>query len=119
MNLIRSLLLAFFAAAAVACTPGPSLPDSDADLTGTLTEILPTPGEPGARVLVEPPASPDLRAIVRVDGGTRIYVMERGVLRAASIDDLATGDVLQVWTTGVELRSYPRQVFATRVHVFR
>lgn len=127
MRLIRSLVLAVAvaaAAAAAACSSGPSLPDAGADLSGTLADFLPGPAVLGAstRVLVEQelPAPRD-QAIVLVESGTRVYLVERrgGRLIPASASDLAKGDRLQVWTTGVELRSYPAQVSATRIHVFR
>jgi hypothetical protein len=124
MRLLRSLILVVAAAAAAACGSGPSLPETDADLAGTLAEFLPGPAVLGAatRVLVEQelPAPRD-RTIVLVESGTRVYLVERrgGRLIPASRDDLSAGDQLQVWTTGVELRSYPAQVSATRIHIFR
>lgn len=124
MRLIRSLVLVAAAAAVAACSSGPSLPETDADLAGTLAEFLPGPAVLGAatRVLVEQPLpEPQDRTIVLVESGTRIYLVQRrgGQLTPASRDDLAAGDQLQVWTTGVELRSYPAQVTATRIHILR
>lgn len=121
MHLLRSLILIVATAAAAACTSGSTLPDTDADLAGTLTEFLPGPAVLGAptRVMVEPPAAPERRAIVQMETGTDVYIVERGQLIPAGVGDLAAGDQLQVWTTGIELRSYPAQVFAVRVHIIR
>ena len=124
MSLLRSLVLIVAAAAAAGCGSGPSLPETDADLSGTLADFLPGPAVLGAstRVLVERelPAPQD-QTIVLVESGTRVFLVERrgGRLIPASASDLAKGDQLQVWTTGVELRSYPAQVSATRIHIFR
>lgn len=124
MRLLRSLVLVVTAAAAAGCSSGPSLPESDADLAGTLAEFLPNQASLGAstRVLVaQDLPEPQDRTIVDVGSGTRMYLVEErgGRLVPASRDDLAVGDRLQVWTTGVELRSYPAQVSATRIHIFR
>lgn len=123
MTRIRSLLVAFLAIAAVGCTSGPSIPDSDAHISGTLTEFLEAPARPAtARMIVQRQdlPSPDGRAIVHVESGTDIYLRQPdGALRPANVGDLATGDLLQVWTTGIELRSYPPQVFAVRIHILR
>jgi hypothetical protein len=123
MRLLRSLVLVAATAAAAACSSGPSLPEGDADLAGTLAEFLPGPSMLGAatRVLVEQELPvPRDRTIVLVESGTRVYLVGRsGQPIPASRDDLSAGDQLQVWTTGVELRSYPGQVTATRIHIFR
>lgn len=123
MRLLRSLVLVVMAAAAAACSSGPSLPETDADLAGTLADFLPGPAvlDASARVLVERDLpEPQDRTIVEVGSGTRVYLVGRsGQLLPASRDDLAVGDHLQVWTTGVELRSYPAQVSATRIHIRR
>lgn len=53
---------------------------------------------------------------VRISAETEIFVPEPdGSLRPGTVDDLAEGDVIRFWTTGVELRSLPPQVFATRI----
>lgn len=124
MRLLRSFVLVAAAAAAAACSPGPLLPESDADLAGTLTEILPGPDVLGAptRVMVDRDLPvPQDRTIVEVGSEARVYLVEGrgGRLIPASRHDLTPGDRLQVWTTGVELRSYPAQVFATRIHIYR
>jgi hypothetical protein len=120
MRLLRSLVLVVAAAAAAACSSAPSLPETDADLAGTLTEFRLDQAQ--IQVLVERDLpEPQDRTIVRVGSDARVYLVEGrgGRLIPASRDDLAVGDRLQVWTTGVELRSYPAQVTATRIHIFR
>jgi hypothetical protein len=124
MTLIRSIFLAAAAVIIAACSSGPSLPDTDADLSGTISDFVPGPSYLGAPrpVLVErdDPGGAD-RSIVHVQSDARIYLVQGrgGRLQPVSSADLVIGDRLQVWTTGVELRSDPGQVFATRVHVYR
>lgn len=117
MTLLRSLLVAVVALAVASCSES-VLPESDADLTGTLSEFRVTSVETSVLVEREDPGAAD-RTIVHVGSDARIYLASRGRLVRASVADLAVGDRLQVWTTGVELRSYPGQVFATRVHIHR
>lgn len=121
MTLLRSFFVVLAFASATACGTGPALPDEDADVVGTLTDFLPEPPVVGGprQVLVTVP-NPSHRKIVHVNGGTRLYVVEPdGDLRRAQAGDLAIGDELEVWTTGIELRSDPGQVFATRIHILR
>lgn len=125
MTLLRSLVVVVLAAAATACGgSGPALPETEADYGGTLTEFVVGPAYLGAprRVLVQRDGStnPPDHKIVEVGSSTRLYLVGRsGQLSRASADDLAVGDRLLVWTTGVELRSLPGQVSATRVHISR
>lgn len=122
MRLLRSLLLVVTAAALAACGSGSILPESDPDLAGRLTEVVARQAslDAATRVLVqrEEPGTEEQK-IVQVDAATDVYVMTRGQLIRARREDLQVGDLLQVWTTGVELRSLPAQVFATRVHIIR
>lgn len=123
MTLLRSLLVVLVAFAVTACGgSGPSLPETDADFAGTLTDFVVSDMSLNAatRVLVEGD-TPEEKRIVSVGGNARIYIVEGrgGRLISADVDDLEVGDRLQVWTTGVELRSYPAQVFAVRVHIHR
>ncbi|WP_420128716.1 hypothetical protein [Longimicrobium sp.] len=125
MTLLRSLLVAVLAFAVSACGgSSPSLPETDADYGGTLTEFLLGPAslDAPARVLVQRDGStsPPDRKIVEIGSSTRLYLADRnGQPRRASTDDLQVGDRLLVWTTGVELRSDSGQVFATDVHIIR
>jgi hypothetical protein len=91
--------------------------------SGIVREIVPDPAAPGTRLrlLVEHPgqAEPADRSIVHAGPGTAIFVREGGRLRGGGPGDLRVGAEHVIWTTGVELRSYPRQVFATRIEVLR
>ena len=122
MTLLRSLFLAVATAAVASCN-STTLPGSDAEIDGTLTEFRAGPAYLGAPVSVlveENLPEPEDRTIVHVPNGARVYLIGRsGQLLPADREDLAVGDRLQVWTTGVELRSYPGQVTATRVHIIR
>jgi hypothetical protein len=121
MNLLRSIVLAVATVAVAACGAGSTLPESDADLSGTVADFVMEFQDASTSVLVarQDPGAAD-RTIVHVGSDSRVYLVGRGGrLTAADADDLAVGDRLQVWTTGVELRSYPGQVFAVRVHIIR
>lgn len=124
MNLLRSLLLVLSAASlAAACARAPALSETP-DFGGTLAEFRQVPRSPGypVRVVVERPGSPVPadRAIVHVGPRTEVRVVDAaGATRPASLDELAAGDELLVWTTGIELRSYPVQVYALRIDILR
>jgi hypothetical protein len=122
MALLRSLLLILVVAAVPACVADPALPAGDAEYVGTLTEFLHDPASASVRVLVERPGAPAPgdRAIVYVGAETDVRILEGdGAARKGTAADLAANDELRVWTTGVELRSYPVQVFALRIHIIR
>jgi hypothetical protein len=91
--------------------------------SGIVREIVPDPAAPGTRLrlLVEHPgqAEPADRSVVHVGPETAIFVREGGRLRGGSPGELRVGAEHGIWTTGIELRSYPRQVFATRIEVLR
>lgn len=122
MAWLRSLLLILVVAAVPACVADPAAPVGDAEYVGTLTEFLQAPASSDVRVLVERPGAPPPRdkAIVYVGPETDVRILEGdGAARRGSAADLAANDELRVWTTGVELRSYPVQVFAVRIHIIR
>jgi hypothetical protein len=86
-------------------------PETDAYIRGMVTQ---TDGPSGALLVkATDPAARIESAWVRVDERTRVERKD-GVLRA---EGLAVGEIVSVWTTGVELRSLPVQVFATRIVV--
>jgi hypothetical protein len=90
------------------------------DATGVIRDVLDSPAAPGsrARLLVEHPgaAQPADYSIVHLTAETVVLLSGAGGrLRAGGVEDLRPGTTLRVWTTGVELRSYPRQVFAIRI----
>lgn len=120
--ILRRSFAVLVAAAAAACGTGSMLPDSDADYAGTVARILESPASLDApsMVLVEQQEpSTHNQVIVQVGPLTPVFIYERGVPRPANRAELAVGDLLQVWTSGSELRSYPAQVGAVRIHVFR
>ncbi|HYR06348.1 MAG TPA: hypothetical protein VEQ60_01190 [Longimicrobium sp.] len=119
MTLLRSIVFAVATVAVAACGSGSTLPESDADLSGTVSDVRDSQ-DASASVLVDEDAGAVDQTIVHVRSSSRVYLVGRGGrLVAADAGELAVGDRLQVWTTGVEMRSYPRQVSAVRVHVFR
>jgi hypothetical protein len=106
----RLVLMLMVAVLAIGCDQM-TAPESETEpyIRGTVTQ---TDGPSGA-VLVQatdPAARVDV-AWVRVDERTGVE-RQNGVLRAAA---LAPGQRISVWTTGVELRSLPVQVFAERI----
>lgn len=123
MRLPGLILLALIITVIAACAgKGPPLPE-DADFSGVIAEFPPFPESPDfpARLLVNrpDPGSAD-RTIVHVGPRTDIRIVQSGgAARPATAEELRTGDEVRVWTTGVELRSYPGQVFAVRIEVLR
>jgi hypothetical protein len=143
MNLLRSLAVVAVTAGLSACAENTTLSacgsginrsesaecgqvsalPEQPDFSGTLAEFRQAPVAPGytVRLLVEgdspPPA--DL-ATVHVGKKTEIRIVQPGgQVREGTLADLAVRDELRVWTTGTELRSYPVQVFATRIDIIR
>ncbi|HEY0038758.1 MAG TPA: hypothetical protein VGB66_18825 [Longimicrobium sp.] len=86
-----------------------TVPETDPYIRGTVAQ---TDGPSGA-VLVQAtdPAARVDAAWVRVDGRTRVE-RKSGELRA---EVLTIGEMVSVWTTGVEMRSLPVQVVAARI----
>jgi hypothetical protein len=82
---------------------------TDAYIRGTVTS---TDGPSGAMLVqsADPAARVDA-AWVRVDGRTKVERKDG----AAGTQGLAIGQVVSVWTTGVEMRSLPVQVTAARI----
>ncbi len=107
--MVRRLVLMLMAVVLAAGCGQSTAPETDAYIRGIVTS---TDGPSGA-VLVKAtdPAARVGSAWVRVDDRTRVE-RKSGVLRA---EVLAIGEMVSVWTTGVELRSLPVQVFATRI----
>jgi hypothetical protein len=140
MNLLRSLVVVAATAALSACAENTALSacgsginrsecgqdtalPEQPDFSGSLAEFRQAPVAPGytVRLLVERDAPPpaDL-ATVHVGQKTEIRIVQPGgQVRAGTVSDLAVHDELRVWTTGTELRSYPVQVFATRIDIIR
>jgi hypothetical protein len=104
--MVRRLVLMLMAVVLAAGCGQSTAPERDAYIRGVVTR---TDGPSGA-VLVEAsdPAARVESAWVRVDERTRVERKDGG-LRAEA---LAIGDIVSVWTTGVEMRSLPVQVVA-------
>lgn len=114
------LLLTFLLASG--CSTSATVPEGTADASGIVREILAVPTAPNtsARILVEHPgqAVPADRSIVHISSETELLVRTRsGKTRAGEISDLRVGLMASITITDLELRSYPRQVFATRIVV--
>lgn len=123
MTLLRSLFLVVATTAVAACGSDPSLPGTDPDIDGELSEFLggvPSLDAP-TNVLVEADLpKPWDRTIVNVGKEAAVYLVgARGQLVPTDRGVFAVGDRLRVWTTGVEARSYPHQVTAMRVYIIR
>lgn len=121
---IIHLWVALLALGTAACQATVTQPETDTEIAGVVREVRVPPGVPGTTVqlLVEHPgtSAPVDRSIVHVNEETTILVRDpAGQLHPGGFGDLRVGDTAHVWTTGVELRSLPRQVFATRVEVIR
>jgi hypothetical protein len=121
------MLLVVAAAAMAACSGATTLPPTDAEYVGVLAEFLPGIASLGAPVPVllkgKGGTAPADEAIVHVGAETDVWIRRRdgslGSLGRVGREALAVNDVLQVWTTGAEMRSYPVQVFAERIHIVR
>jgi hypothetical protein len=118
------MLLVFAASAMAACSGATTLPPTDAEYVGVLAEFLPGIASLGAPVPVllkgKGGSAPADQAIVHVGAETDVWIRRRdGSLGRVGREELAVNDVLQVWTTGAEMRSYPVQVFAERIHIVR
>lgn len=94
-----------------------AVPTEAPDLRGEIEDVNPRSGEGlSFRVGPDPDGGRTAPYVVHVSDSTRILRREAGgEAREAAASDLRPGAVVDVWTTGVELRSYPAQVFATTV----
>jgi hypothetical protein len=111
VQMTRRFVLMLMAVVLAAGCGQSTVPETDPYIRGTVTR---TDGPSGA-VLVQAtdPAARVESAWVRVDERTRVE-RKSLVLRA---EVLAIGEIVSVWTTGVEMRSLPVQVVAARIAV--
>ena len=109
-------------AIALGCTTEPKVADF-ADLAGEVVSIRPQAANTSARALIRGAYLTNPQDIVSefdVHVGGRIYVEDaRKRLLPASQSEIREGDRVRVWTTGVELRSLPPQVFSQIIIVER
>ena len=113
MKSVRVCLLPALATAALACgtlvEPLPAPPD----FSGVVNELRTGSSSTGPALVVE---RPDGTAVVYLPETARIYLRGGGgTLSAVGADALSPGTQVDVWTTGVELRSLPPQYVARQV----
>lgn len=111
VQMVRRLVLMLVAVVLATSCGQSTAPQTDAYIRGTVTK---TDGPSGA-VLVQAtdPAARIDAAWVRMDERTRVE-RKGDALRA---EVLTIGEIVSVWTTGVEMRSLPVQVVAARIVV--
>lgn len=106
-----------------ACASHATAPEDDGTaFSAVVVEVLTAPVAPGTvtRILVVHPGQPEPvdRSIVHISAATTIVKRTRsGDLVPATIGDVRAGRTARFNIENVELQSYPRQVFATRVEL--
>ena len=106
---LKILLLCVGGHLSIACgdTSGPE--DTPADFSGIILGLQDQASSEHALETVVERSVGDT-AVVRVMQTTRIYArLADGGLQSVDRHDLAAGDSVEVWTTGVEYRSLPPQ----------
>ena len=108
-------LVAGLVLAVAACSPSP--PDEDPGIRGTITTITPAAG--GGSILVETPQGEPTfdydKAMVRITDETDILRQSDSTYEEAAFEDLAQGQLVDVWFTGAVAESYPVQGTAKTV----
>ena len=103
-------LVAGLALAVAGCSP--SVPSEDPGIRGTITTI--TAASDGGSILVETPEGGQRfehdKAMVRITGDTDILRLTDGeAYEEAAFEDLAEGQLVDVWFVGAVAESYPVQ----------
>jgi hypothetical protein len=87
---------------------------------GTVTRVTPAeePGDVLGRILIE--ANPteergSAKDSVTITKATTIEIRRAGSLHAAQFSDLRTGQIVQGWSDGAIMKSYPTQWNAKRI----
>lgn len=105
LSVITTVLLA-------GCASTPAIPDTPADIAGTITQV----GRSGGRttVLIEerPGASGDNKSSVRITPQTRILLDGPSGPTALSAERLTEGSQASAWFVGPVAESYPTQATA-------
>jgi hypothetical protein len=111
MNSHSARFLLVAAAALLACDAVVEPLQGPPDFAGVVQELR--SGAAGQALVV---ALPDGDAVVHLSGDTRFYRRaSTGALRPMDVQSLTPGTRVEVWTTGVELRSLPPQYFGRQV----
>ena len=113
MKPVSARLLPVLASAVLACgslvEPLPAPPD----FSGVVSELRAGANSPGPALVVDRPAG---TAVVYLPETAHIYTRgAEGALSVVGADALSPGTQVDVWTTGIELRSLPPQYFARQV----
>ena len=118
---LSTLLLCLGTAAFLAsCRSSATAPDDPTAFTAQIEALLEAPVAPNTigRVLVSHPGQPEPadRSIVHISSETKLFKSSAtGEFALADISDVKPGQTARFNIRNVELRSYPRQVFATRI----
>ena len=115
MKLPRTLTLLITLILMSGCSNEVIAPCSTCDFTGVIEQS--TTSADGLVLLVRDPGSRNDRSFVRVYDHTQIRFIPSGQPAKADADDLAPGRVGYFTIHKVELRSYPRQVSATKIEI--
>jgi hypothetical protein len=94
--------------------PGPS----DPDIRGVITSLSDGSGDVVGSVRIEGDIAQDTtydKAVVRVEGDTRILRQVGDAMMEVTFADLSVGQTVEAWFTGPVAESYPVQVKASQI----
>ena len=103
-----------------ACTSdGDAAPAADGpDIRGVITSITAGSGDVTGSVRIEGAIDQDTaydKAVVRVEGDTRIFRQAGDAMMEVTFSDLTVGQTVEAWFTGPVAESYPVQVKASQI----
>ena len=103
-----------------ACTSdGDASPAADGpDIRGVITSITAGSGDVTGSVRIEGAIDQDTaydKAVVRVEGDTRIFRQAGDAMMEVTFSDLTVGQTVEAWFTGPVAESYPVQVKASQI----
>ena len=88
------------------------------DIRGVITSITAGSGDVTGSVRIEGAIDQDTaydKAVVRVEGDTRIFRQAGNALMEVTFSDLTVGQTVEAWFTGPVAESYPVQVKASQI----
>ena len=88
------------------------------DIRGVITSITGGSGDVTGSVRIEGAIDQDTaydKAVVRVEGDTRIFRQAGNALMEVTFSDLTVGQTVEAWFTGPVAESYPVQVKASQI----